>query len=312
MAKTSKELLEELLTQYDALGGYYASRREDERRQIAEKEYQSYYDQLRLTAQQQQERSDLALQQQREGLQATYDKQREASAKDYAKTYSQADQQMLKRGMQRSTYAAQTLANIGQKGAEAQQELWEAQGTAESNIDAQRAQLTRQLADQLAQYEASKAADVMNRIRELEEQDYSRAVDNFSLRNQIGANLYTLLKGTEQSSSGGSNKQGDKDKQSDNSAGSQSVGQLDYNSFLRLLNEGTVTPEQLLNPNVGTGSTGSGGVTGTKTKTISGPINQAFLESLNKVTPYTGVTYESELQNALKKKKDKRQEVLAQ
>ena len=166
---SAADALQKLLEQYNQTSSY-VPKTADQIRQQAQGEYQSYYDQLRLAAQQAQARNDLALQQQREGLQRTYDKQREASQKEYENAYSRADRQQLSRGMQRSSYTAQVLANLTQEGAEAQQELWDAQGAAEGNIDAQRTQLAAQLADQLSQYSASEAADVLARIKQLEDQ----------------------------------------------------------------------------------------------------------------------------------------------
>lgn len=55
----------------------YTPKTDEQIKAQAEGEYKSYYDQLRLAAQQQKDASDLALQQRREGLKATYDKQRE-------------------------------------------------------------------------------------------------------------------------------------------------------------------------------------------------------------------------------------------
>jgi len=231
-----EKILQSLMAQYDSTN-VYTPRTEAERRAQAEGEYQTHYDSLRQTARQQQEqndlalqqqlendlitlqqqgdRSDLALQQQRAGLQDTYDRQREDSARQYRQAYSQADRQMLGRGMQRSSYAAQTLANIGQKGAEAQQRLWDAQGAAEGNIDTQRAQLAAQIAEQranasrqsdakraqlaqqlnaqLAQYDNSQNTDIMNRMRQLEDQDYTRTQESQSTKNQLAANIYNLL-----------------------------------------------------------------------------------------------------------------------
>lgn len=171
-SSTSASILAQL--QQSLQNPAYTPKTPDQIREQAEGEYQSYYDQLKLAAQQQQAQSDLALQQQREGLQDTYDKQREDSAKQYRQAYSQTDRAMLGRGMQRSSYTAQTLANLLQEGAEAQQDIGDAQAAAEGNIDAQRAQLAQQLATQLGQYDAAKQADILARIRELEDQEYTR------------------------------------------------------------------------------------------------------------------------------------------
>lgn len=189
---SAADALQKLLEQYNQTSSY-VPKTADQIRQQAQGEYQSYYDQLRLAAQQAQARNDLALQQQREGLQRTYDKQREASQREYENAYSRADRQQLSRGMQRSSYTAQVLANLTQEGAEAQQELWDAQGAAEGNIDAQRTQLAAQLADQLSQYSASEAADVLARIKELEDQEYDRGRENDQYKNSLSAQIYQFL-----------------------------------------------------------------------------------------------------------------------
>ena len=189
---SAADALQKLLEQYNQTSSY-VPKTADQIRQQAQGEYQSYYDQLRLAAQQAQARNDLALQQQRDGLQRTYDKQREASQKEYENAYSRADRQQLSRGMQRSSYTAQVLANLTKEGAEAQQELWDAQGAAEGNIDAQRTQLAAQLADQLSQYSASEAADVLARIKQLEDQEYDRGRENDQYKNSLSAQIYQFL-----------------------------------------------------------------------------------------------------------------------
>ena len=189
---SAADALKKLLEQYNQTSSY-VPKTADQIRQQAQGEYQSYYDQLRLAAQQAQARNDIALQQQREGLQRTYDKQREASQKEYENAYSRADRQQLSRGMQRSSYTAQVLANLTKEGAEAQQELWDAQGAAEGNIDAQRTQLAAQLADQLSQYSASEAADVLARIKQLEDQEYDRVRENDQYKNSLSAQIYQFL-----------------------------------------------------------------------------------------------------------------------
>lgn len=193
---TTEDLLAGMLSDYQSRSGY-VPKTTAENQARAQDEYKSYYDQLRLSAQQRQQQADLALQQQRAGLQDTYDRQREASARDYRQRYSQADRQMLSRGMQRSSYGAQVLANINQRGAEAQQRLWDAQGTAEGNIDAQRAQLAQQLGDQLLQYDASRAADVLKRTRELDDQEYERQQAQQQRNDQLGLQLASILRQAE-------------------------------------------------------------------------------------------------------------------
>ena len=158
----------------------------DQMKQQAENEYKSYYDQLRLASKQSTERQNLALENQKAGLQQTYDRQRRDSAEQYRQAYSQADRQSLSRGMQRSSYNGQTLANIDQKAAQAQQDIQNAQATEENKISDQQTQLAAQLADQLLQYDASQAADIMKRIDELEAREYDR-------RNTLGLQIESIL-----------------------------------------------------------------------------------------------------------------------
>lgn len=54
----------------------------------------------------------------------SYGRQREQSDKAYDQAYSQADRQALSRGMQRSSYNAQTLANINQQKIDAQNNIY--------------------------------------------------------------------------------------------------------------------------------------------------------------------------------------------
>ena len=154
---------------------YYTKRSEDELQKQAQQQYQSYYDQLRTAARQKQEREALALEGQRSGIQRTYQKQVEDSERNYRQAYSQASNETLRRGMQRSSYAAQRLANVNQEGLRATQNILDQQASAEGNLDAQIAQLSGQLADTLAGYDANQAADVMKRYNELQDEEYNRA-----------------------------------------------------------------------------------------------------------------------------------------
>ena len=134
-AMTSEQALADLIKQYQSGNTTYTPKTDDEIKAQAQNEYQSYYDQLRQAAQQSSDTSDLALQQQKDALQSSYDKQRESTEKSYAQSYSQTDRNMLSRGMQRSSYSAQTLANLANEGAQAQGNIDEAQQQAEGNID---------------------------------------------------------------------------------------------------------------------------------------------------------------------------------
>jgi hypothetical protein len=135
----------------------------------------------------------MMLAQQRESLATMYKQQMEQSEENYDQAYSAADRQMLSRGMQRSSYAEQTLANIDTQGAQAQQAIADAQAAAESNVDEQRTLLAQQLAAQFAQYDAGEAADILNRIRELEDQEYQRSMDYADRKNALSAQIYEIM-----------------------------------------------------------------------------------------------------------------------
>lgn len=183
--------LQELLSQLQSPS--YTPKTNEEIKTQAEGEYQSYYDQLRLAAQQQKDTADLALQQQRDTLQGTYDKQREQSEKAYGDAYSAADRHALSRGMQRSSYNAQTLSNIDLESAEARQALYDQQTAAEGAIDTQRTHLASQLAQQISQYSASQAADVLNRMRALEDQEYERSAASQQYQNSLSQQIYEMI-----------------------------------------------------------------------------------------------------------------------
>lgn len=198
------DALTQLIAQFNASANYYTPKSAADIEAQARDEAAALYNAQRLAATQAQERSDLALQQQIAGLQTSYDKSREASQRQYNQAYSQSDRQMLSRGMQRSSYGAQTLANISKQGAEAQQTLWDEQTAAEGNINAQRAQLAQQLATQLQQYNTDEALAIQNRVRELQDEEYNRGLENEQYRAKLSDTIYNYLLDRENATGSGS------------------------------------------------------------------------------------------------------------
>lgn len=194
---TLQDALQQMITNYNNTPTWKA-RTAAERNQIAQDEYKALYDQYRLNAQQAYDTSDLALQQQRAGIADTYNQQREQSAQNYRQAVSDSDRAMLQRGLQRSTYGAQLANGLRQKGIDAQQALWEAQGKAEMNIDQQRALAAQQLAQQLQQYGNSEASEARKYARQLEEQDYERGLQGAQYQNQLFGQIYNALAQQEQ------------------------------------------------------------------------------------------------------------------
>lgn len=163
----------------------------------------SQYANARLTAQQQADRNVLALQNQLASLGTTYDRNLQDLAEQFRQTLSQADRNALRKGMQRSSYAAATRANIGIKGAEAAGQVLENRANQENALNAQIAQYQQQLADQLGQLDRNYQTDLQAKIGELEDQDFQRQ----QAQNELLLNLYQLgdkeNKGAGASGSGG-------------------------------------------------------------------------------------------------------------
>jgi hypothetical protein len=215
----------------------------------AETEYKSYYDLLRQSQQQAYQSTDLLLSQQKSGLATAYGKQVEQADKEYNSAYSQAGRQQLSRGMGRSSYALQTLANITQSEAKAKQGIAEAQTAAESNIEAQRSQLASQLAGKLTAYDASQANDILKRINELESMQYDRQY------------------------------------QASRDAASDAQWQAEYNEMVRQFNESLAAQNAARSS--GGGGSSSGGST-TVTPPPSGMTYEQMLAALNGYKPNAG------------------------
>lgn len=180
--------LDKLLS--DLQRGTYTPKTEQELQGIADRRYQSYYDQQRLGATQAAESTGLALDQQLKQLGQQYGKQREQSAQNYQQAYSQSSRGMLQRGMQRSSYGAATLGNISTAGNKAQQEITDNEQMANQNIGEQQALLAQQLAQQLRQYSASQAADTLAYIDELEAREYDRGATSQDRSNSLAMQIY--------------------------------------------------------------------------------------------------------------------------
>ena len=191
--KTNKKSteLENLINQLQ--NSTYTPKTQEELQQKANNRYQSYYDSQRLGAQQEYDRNVAALEKELSGLDRIYDKQREQSEKNYARAYSQADREILRKGMQRSSYGAQTLANLQTEGAEALQGIADAEAAQRENINENQTLLAQQLAAQLKQYDANQAADILAYMDELENQEYDRGQAALQYNNQISAQIYEYL-----------------------------------------------------------------------------------------------------------------------
>ena len=158
----------------------------------AQNRYDPIFNADKQSTQQAYDRILLALDQQMAGLQPAYDKQRSATAEAFAGAYSQADRQALSRGMQRSSYNAQTLSNIGIKGAKAQDDINAAQRMDETNIGQNRALQTEQYAQNMRRLETDYWTNVSAYQDQLRNLDYDRAWQSQQAANQTLLSLYQL------------------------------------------------------------------------------------------------------------------------
>lgn len=132
----------------------------------------------------------LALEQQLAGLGTAYDRQREDTAQAFADVYSEADRQSLSRGMQRSSYTGQTLANINTQGAKAQDDISAAQTQAETNLYDQRTLYEQQLGQSLTRLAADYETNVASYANQLRNQERERELAAQQYGNQLALSLY--------------------------------------------------------------------------------------------------------------------------
>ena len=185
MSKKLEQLISKLNTQtpYEALT-------DEEIRSQAQQRYQGVYDQKRLSAQQQYESADAALARELAGLQESYDRQRSQSEASTRQTYAQADRHALSRGMQRSSYNNDTLANIDLAGDAALREIDRAQTAEETGIGEKRTELSRQLGQTISQYDASQLSDQLAYQDELSAREYDRATASRNTQNEMAMKIY--------------------------------------------------------------------------------------------------------------------------
>lgn len=132
----------------------------------------------------------LALEQQLAGLGTSYDRQRGDTAKAYATAESEAANNMLKRGMGRSSYGSQITANIATEGAQAQADINAAQTEQESNLLEQKTLYGKQLSQSLTRLSADYETNITNYANELRNQEREREIAAKQYGNQLALSLY--------------------------------------------------------------------------------------------------------------------------
>ena len=184
MAMTLEELTKSL--KY----GSYAPKTEAEIQRQAQAKYEEELAQSTLAAQQAYERTAQAIESRQGQLGAAYDRQSAAAREQTARTYSAADRQALSRGMQRSSYNNQTLANINLRGDETQDRIAQARREEEAALAGEKSLAAQQLAQQIAQYQKANQSQVSAYGEQLREQEYQRRMEQDKYYNQLQAMLY--------------------------------------------------------------------------------------------------------------------------
>lgn len=181
--------LETLISQLEN-NQHYTPLTQEEIQKQASRRYQSVYDQKRQNAQQTYEADDAALARELSGLQKNYDVQRQSAAAQNRSTYSQADRHALSRGMQRSSFNEDTLANISLAGDAAQRAIDQEQADKETEIGQQRTLLSAQLSRTLSQLNTDQRNDELAYADELAAREYERLTESQNAYNQLAMQLY--------------------------------------------------------------------------------------------------------------------------
>ena len=176
----------------------YTPRTEAERRAQSENLYRTQLNQALRNAQQTYEESDLALANQLIGLDTGYDRQRQSQEEAIRSAISQADRRALSRGMQRSTYNNATLANLQNKGNEALARIEENRANDRADVEAQRAQLSRNLARAREGANADFQNQVLAEMQRMADEDYQRRLTADQNNNNTQLQLYASQQAEDQ------------------------------------------------------------------------------------------------------------------
>lgn len=183
-------LLDQYIRALQGQSNTYTPMTDAEIQDAARNRYQGVYDQRRLDARQEHEAGTLARQQQRVSTNETFDEQVRASNKNYQNQQVQTMRNAVGTGMQRSSFTGATVANIGVKGAEAENAINRQRSTALGNIDAEQALAERNLAAQIAQLNQSQQSDMLAYQDELSQREYDRRMAASDRAIQIAGDIF--------------------------------------------------------------------------------------------------------------------------
>lgn len=168
----------------------YTPKSDAELRTAAENMYRNQRDQAILSAQQTRDASVSALNSQLAALDTSYARQREQQQQATAQSRANADRQSLSRGMQRSSYNNATLANIDLAGEKALAQIAQNQTNDVNSVNSQISQLEQQLQQNLASANSTYENNVLAKLQELQDAEYSRRLAAEDTANDIRFKLY--------------------------------------------------------------------------------------------------------------------------
>lgn len=187
-AATSSDYMAKLGEQLNNMT--YTPKTDEQLRTQAENQYAGAYDAKRLAAQQSYDTQALNYDQQMQTKRDDIAKSIERSNQQYLQSYNNNNRTLQSRGMQRSSYALASGANILNAGAKAAQDIQDAGDKELGNIGAQKALAGNQLAQTLQGLTNQQQSDILAYMDQLRDKDYERGQTAQSNATTLLSNLY--------------------------------------------------------------------------------------------------------------------------
>jgi len=165
----------------------YTPLTDEELRRMAEERVSPTYSANVEAAKQAAERSKQALEQQKEQIERLYGTRRSELQELYDIERQRASDEALKRGLARSSYAADRQAQVGELEAKALQQLQSDLALDIKQIDQQIVTLEQQLADSLKRLDIDRATEIRSIIDQLKQEQENKLLQIQQYNNQLAA-----------------------------------------------------------------------------------------------------------------------------
>ncbi len=165
----------------------YTPLTDEELRRMAEERVSPTYSANVEAAKQAAERSKQALEQQKEQIERLYGTRRGELQELYDIERQRASDEALKRGLARSSYAADRQAQVGELEAKALQQLQSDLALDIKQIDQQIVTLEQQLADSLKRLDIDRATEIRSAIDQLKQEQENKLLQIQQYNNQLAA-----------------------------------------------------------------------------------------------------------------------------